>query len=175
MVAFSAGSRPGLALHPPPRPLVSSRPAEAPSPHWGPGRGQAPRPPRSPVEVQGSGAGAQQGLLVLSGDASPRDPGTAEARPLPPETPGQPEGHSAFLIQSRDQMPTGLRACQDPRGDRHGLRSQRPLPSPAARKWVQSRRPVVAPKPGRQEWPQDEAAQQSTAAGQWVWGHPGQR
>ena len=39
----------------------------------------------------------------------PLRPGHSLLRP-----PGQPEGHSAFLIRSWDQMPTGLRACQDP-------------------------------------------------------------
>ncbi|OWK16375.1 hypothetical protein Celaphus_00004877 [Cervus elaphus hippelaphus] len=58
---------------------------------------------------------------AVSGDTSPRDLGTAAAQPLPPEPPGQPGGHSAFLFWSRNQMPTVLRACQDPQGDRHRL------------------------------------------------------
>lgn len=112
-MAISTGSCPGLALRPPRAPRVFT-PCRGPVATLGAGEGRVPCPPRSPS--------CGPGLLTTGGDASPRDPGTAEARPLPPETPGQPAGRSAFSFRSWGQIPAVLRACQDPQGDRHGLR-----------------------------------------------------
>ena len=77
---------------------------------------------RLPSGAQGQVRSEGSSWPAVSGDASPRDSGTAVARLLPPEPCSHPGGRSAFLFWSRNQMPTVLRAYQDPRGDRHRLR-----------------------------------------------------